>query len=199
MDQHGVKRAAKVIAWVQSGYSMPAPSLVKWSVLARYGDPSGVWVETGTYFGDTTAYLARTARKVVTIEPDQQLAERAAARFANQSNVVVLHGTSEEVLPGLLRDLDGPVSFWLDGHFSGGVTFQGPVDTPIGAELAEIERYLEGVSSANILVDDFRCFDPENPDYRAYPPKQWLVDWAVRNGLRWTVEQDIFIAQRVSP
>jgi hypothetical protein len=194
-----VKLTAKLMSWMRSDFAVPTPQLVKWSVLKRYGDPRGVWVETGTYVGDTTAYLAKTALRVVTIEPDPALAERATTRFKTTVNVTVVEGSSEIALPAVLRNLNGPVSFWLDGHYSGGITYKGAVDTPISSELAAIESYLHGVSSANILVDDFRCFDPDNPDYRGYPRKEWLVDWAVRNRLRWTVEQDIFIAQRISP
>ena len=51
-----------------------------------------------------------------------------------------MQGTSEVQLPKILDRLDGAVSFWLDGHFSAGVTFQGDQDTPIREELATHDR-----------------------------------------------------------
>lgn len=47
---------------------------------------------------------------------------------------------------------------------------------------------------ATVLVDDFRCFDPANPEYATYPRRVWLVEWAERNDLSWTIEHDIFAA-----
>jgi prepilin-type processing-associated H-X9-DG protein len=42
----------------------------------------------------------------------------------------------------ILNKLDGPVNyFWLDGHFSGDITFQGESISPIIKELNLIEKY----------------------------------------------------------
>jgi hypothetical protein len=48
-----------------------------------------------------------------------------------------------------------PALFWLDGHYSGGVTARGESDTPIYAELVHVL----GSSHKNVIViDDARCF-----------------------------------------
>ena len=50
-----------------------------------------------------------------------------------------------------------PVLFWLDGHYSGGDTAKGELDTPVSVELDSI---LESpVKGHVILIDDARCFD----------------------------------------
>ena len=180
--------------WKERQCCLPAPSLVKWAVLERYGHCRGTWVETGTFLGDTTAHLARQAAHIYSIEPGPALAARAKQRFQSQRNVTIVQGTSEDVLDGIVADLRGPASFWLDGHFSAGITFQGPADTPIREELATIERHLGHLAPVTVLVDDVRCFDPDNSEYATYPPREWLVDWAVRNHLKWTIEHDIFVA-----
>ena len=41
-------------------------------------------------------------------------------------------------VPELVRQLDGPALFWLDGHYSGGDTAKGELDTPVSAELESI-------------------------------------------------------------
>jgi hypothetical protein len=107
-----------------------------------------------------------------------------------------MHGTSETILPGLLKDLRGKVCFWLDGHASGGVTFQGVSSTPIMNELREIEASLPNFSSIVVLVDDMRCFDPSIPMYADYPPRSKLVEWAEKNELTWNIEHDVFVARR---
>lgn len=184
--------------WRRRGFAMPAPQDVKWAVLARYGIADGAWVETGTYLGDTTEVLARKARHVWSIEPEPTLAADAASRFAADSKVTIVNGTSEEMLEDVLDQVsDGPISLWLDGHYSAGVTFKGESDTPIQMELELVERRMANWSSSVVvLVDDVRCFDPSDPLFAGYPPREWLVEWAVRNGMTWTIEHDIFVARR---
>ena len=130
------------------------------------------------------------------IEPMPELAQAAVERFHDQANVTILQGLSEDCLPELLASVQGPVSFWLDGHFSAGNTFQGPSDTPIRAELAAIEPNLSRWETVTVLVDDVRCFDPSNPHFADDPTRGWLVDWADRHGLKWIFEHDIFIARK---
>jgi hypothetical protein len=185
----------KVLAkWEQRGFAMPAPKRVKWSVLRRHGRATDTWIETGTYRGDTTAWLAKEAAHVWSIEPEPTLAKAAMERFADNDKVTIAEGLSEDRLPEILAQVEGPVSFWLDGHFSAGVTHRGPADTPIREELAAIEEHLPRLGQVRVLVDDLRCFEPSNPAWAAYPTRGWLVAWAERNQLNWTIEHDIFAA-----
>lgn len=184
--------------WVARGYEAPSPSWIKRSVLLRLGAKNSTWVETGTFMGDTTALLAAESNAVYTIEPERSLFERAEARFSGDSRVHVIHGLSESVFPTLLPTLNGRVNFWLDGHYSGGITHQGPTDCPVRDELANIEKNLVHFESVTVLIDDIRCFDPSVPLYADYPSIDYLVDWARRNGLRWHIEHDIFVAKSPS-
>jgi hypothetical protein len=193
---HEWKKAMR--EWERRRYEAPSPPEVKRVVLVRNGAEDATWVETGTYLGDTAAFLARHARAVVTIEPEPELFRRAAQRFAGQPKVRVVNGTSEAVLPGLLPELQGPVCFWLDGHYSAGITFRGAQDTPIQQELATIEGHLSRLGSVVVLVDDIRMFTDVARD-PAYPPLGVLVEWAARNGLDWHIEHDIFVARRGAP
>ena len=181
--------------WVARGYESPSPSWIKRGVLLRLGAKNATWVETGTFLGDTSALLAPGSNAVYTIEPDRALFERAQARFNGDSRIHVIHGLSEDVLPRLLATLNGKVNFWLDGHYSGGITHQGPTDCPVREELASIEANLSRFESVTVLIDDIRCFDPSNPLFADYPDLNYLVDWARKNGLRWHIEHDIFVAR----
>jgi hypothetical protein len=121
------------------------------------------FVETGTYLGDTLAHLAQDDRiSCFSIELDTKFYKSASHRFRNWANIRVFHGDSGDVLPVIMEELLGPTLFWLDGHYSGGITAKGEMDTPISKELQTI------LDSSNkdhvILIDDARCFDGTN-DY----------------------------------
>jgi hypothetical protein len=181
--------------WADREFAAPSPHFVKHKVLLRNGLPDATWVETGTYMGDTTGVLSKVAKMVYSIEPDPALFSQAEQKFSNTSNVKLIKGLSEDVFPTLLPTITGNVCFWLDGHYSGDVTFQGPQDTPIVDELTAIERNMTKVSKIVVMVDDVRLFDPKNPEFAAYPPVDLLVDWARKHNLTWHIEHDIFIAK----
>lgn len=191
-----LKRSYLYGKWISSRYPVPAPQIVKLGVLTRYGHPSGIWVESGTFLGDTTRVLARHADRVFTIEPSPELATRARRRLVGLRNVEVLEGRSEDVMPTLVGQLSGTVSFWLDGHTSGGFTYAGESATPIRDELSTIAHYLDRFDKVTVLVDDFRGFGGRFDDDGAYPARSTLVRWADTHSLNWTVEHDIFVAWR---
>lgn len=164
-------------------------------VLFRHSSPRGTWIETGTYFGDTTFKLGQAGATVYSIEADSVLAKKAQARFQRYQNISVLEGDSAALLGGLLETIQGPVNFWLDGHFSGGITHQADVDTPIRSELDSIQRNCQSLGEIAVLIDDFRCFTSTHAEYSDYPDQNFLVDWAQSMGLWWTVEHDIFVAK----
>jgi len=167
----------------------------KQKILLRNGLGDATWVESGTYMGDTTSVLSKVARVVYSIEPEPALFSKAEQRFSNTSNVQIIKGLSEEVFPKLLPTISGDVCFWLDGHYSAGITFKGPQDTPILDELAVIGRHIAQMNKIVVMIDDVRCFDPRNPEFSAYPPVDVLVDWARKHNLAWHIEYDIFIAK----
>jgi hypothetical protein len=182
------------IEWAKRKFAAPSPTYVKNDVILRNGIPGATWVETGTYKGDTSALLASHAKMVYTIEPAEQLYLDARERFRDTSNVEVINGMSEQVFPTLLGRLNGPVNFWLDGHYSTGVTFQGPKDCPLVEELDSIEKNLKNFSQVVILIDDVRyCANPEVHQFSGYPKLDVMVEWARKNGLFWHIEHDTMV------
>ncbi len=115
-----------------------------------------VFVESGTYIGDSTAIAATCFKEVHTIELGQQLYQAAKERFRNQANVHLYLGDSSKVLDKILKTLKGNILFWLDGHYSGGNTALGDSNTPILQELAAIKNC--GITDSIILIDDMRLF-----------------------------------------
>ncbi len=180
--------------WAAREYIAPSPQSVKSLCLLRNNLPNSTWVETGTYYGDTSDLLSRHAIKVITIEPEPSLFAKALNRFSSQSNVTVLNGISEEILPKILPSLDGNICFWFDGHYSAGETFAGPNDCPLIEELESIAQNIDRFDAVSILIDDIRlCSKPHA--YGTYPSLDYLVDFARSKNLDWYIEHDIFIAK----
>lgn len=153
----------------------------KWAVLSSRGNPGGVWVESGTFLGDMTQRIVGVADRVISIEPQRQLAEAARARFESEPRIEIICDTSESALPAVLRNIEkGPVTFWLDGHFSRKDTFRGAVPCPVLIELEAIEAHLERLRPVTILIDDMRFFGRE----RGWPSVADLEQWAARTALR---------------
>src|ERR1035437_4804627 len=170
--------------WENRKYAPPSPSHIKRNILCQKGTPNAIWIETGTFMGDTSAFLAQHAKLVYTIEPDNSLYNRAILRFGSNSKIKPIHGISEQIFPTLLPILTGPINFWLDGHFSGGFTHKGPTDCPIHDELISIQKNLSHFEKVVILIDDVRCFNPSIKEYSDYPDINFLVDWAKNNNMK---------------
>ncbi len=183
------------INWGERGYAAPSPHFIKQAVLLRNAFSNAQWVETGTFLGQTTKELSKHGSFVFSIEPEPTLYENAIRHFKTYPNVKILKGLSEEVFPSLLPCLSGKINFWLDGHYSAGITHKGPQDTPIIDELAHISNNLHRFDKVCVMIDDIRCFNPELDDYSSYPSLNALVDWANQNSLSWHIEHDIFIAK----
>jgi len=181
--------------WESRGYSLPVPRDVKEAVILRNGIAGGTWIETGTHLGDTAELLATVADQVHTIEPAKELFEKARIRLSHLRNVIVHLGTSEDTLEPILQKTQGNVTFWLDGHYSAGVTFKGKSDTPILEELNLIAKYRSQFQGIAVLIDDVRCFNPQLTEFSEYPAKAFLVNWSLEQKLAWTIEHDIFIAR----
>lgn len=191
-----IQKISAMRSWKRGGYLNNAPQNVKESVFRNYGIPNAAWVETGTYYGTSTKFFIKNFPHVYSIEPSLELYQLAATRFKGL-NVTFFNDVSENVLPELLPKLNGNLNFWLDGHFSAGVTFKGDKDCPVEDELNAIEKSIDNFDRLTILIDDVRCFLPSSSaQYTDYPSIDFLVDWARKLNMRWRIEHDIFIMQK---
>lgn len=181
--------------WKNRGFLGNSPQFVKEKILTTYGIPNATWVESGTFVGTTTEFLRKRSPQIHTIEPSRTLYEIASQRFKGK-NVTLHNGVSEYVLPQVLKELRGDVNFWLDGHYSGGETFEGSSRCPVPEELKAIETHLSNFSNLAILIDDVRCFVSSSSEFSSYPSLDFLVDWANRNKMKWNIVHDIFVIYR---
>jgi hypothetical protein len=112
--------------------------------------PSAI-VETGTYRGTTTEFLADTGLPIYSIESDRRNYGFARARLWRRRNVSLFCGDSRETLHKLI---DGPLHplasssslfFYLDAHWND--------DLPLAGEL---ELVFGHCSAAVVMIDDFQ-------------------------------------------
>ncbi len=149
------------------------PSLATQQLVRKYATNYGaeILIETGTFRGDMVAAQKNVFRKIYSVEIDRALAEKAQRRFANQEHITIYHGNSAEVLPDILKQVDGVSLFWLDAHYSGGITGKTYTNTPI---MHELEIIFEQCSYDKIfLIDDARHFVGKN----GYPTIEELKDY----------------------
>lgn len=129
---------------------------------------AATFVETGTHRGDTAAWAAKHFSRVITVEAAEAIYEQALAAHGELPNVEFVFGDSRATLRGLVPTLDGSAIFWLDSHWSGGLTYGQGDECPLLDELAAI------VASPHphaILIDDARLFESAPP--RPHDPAQW--------------------------
>jgi hypothetical protein len=172
------------------------PFDIRAKVLRCNSLPDAIWIETGTYLGETTILLSQLATVVYSIEPGPKLFADALEQFKHDANVKIINGLSEDVLPKLLPTLDGNICFWLDGHYTDELTHKGPQDTPIIDELACIGDNISRMSNVVVMIDDIHLFNGKTHIYGTYPPIETVMDWALDRNLAWHIEHDIFIAKK---
>jgi len=159
------RQEQKIIKWDKSGRPVPPPHIIKQQTLRCYAKSFGlkILVETGTYYGDMVEAMKGDFDRIFSIELSKELYERARERFRGETNIELIQGDSGIELANLINRIDQPTLFWLDSHYSAGVTAKGDTDTPIYEELAHIFNAQD--KGHVIIIDDARCFgaDPAYP------------------------------------
>lgn len=129
---------------------------------------SNVFVETGTYHGDTSRWATNYFETVHTIEREANLYEQYSSQLEQLKGVKTYLGNSRDVLPQIVNDLqDKKALYWLDGHWSGGETAGEDDECPLLDELAS----LSGRPDDIIMIDDARLFLCAPP--QPHDPYQW--------------------------
>lgn len=152
------------ISWKRRGEILPPPHQVKQLIIQHYRKAyeCRVLVETGTYRGDMIMVQIGNFEKIFSIELSHTLAKEAQDRFAAFEHIEIIQGDSSKELASIVKRLGQRSLFWLDGHYSAGVTARGEKDCPIFEELEQV--FSNGELDHIILIDDARDFIGEN-DY----------------------------------
>lgn len=133
-----------------------------------------VFIETGTYLGNTSRWASKHFKEVYTIELSKELFAAAEHNLKNCSNVKVFQGNSVDVIPGILDDVGSRSALiWLDAHFSGDKTSGGQAESPLSKELKIL---MKKKNLFHILIDDARfILSPLSSDPSEYPSLAELV------------------------
>lgn len=178
----GQKKLLEV--WKKNGCPNPPPPIVKQHTVAEYQNKFGftTLVETGTFMGDMVEAQKKKFQKIISIELDVDLFKRAKKRFKNNKNVIIVQGDSGQVLPHILKDINEPAIFWLDGHYSAGMTAKGDKECPI---FEEIDAIFNSRTFSNVLlIDDARCFNGTGD----YPTIEKLTEYIISKNEKYKVE-----------
>lgn len=181
-------------AWERQGRPAPPPHIVKEELIRDYAKTfhTDILIESGTYLGDMVHAMKNSFSRIISFELDQTLAAKARQRFAKDDHIEIVQGDSGKLLGDYLATINEPCLFWLDGHYSGGITAKGALETPIKNELTFI--FSHPVDGHVILIDDARCFTGEND----YPTLEELQNFVaeIKPKHKFTVDYDVI---RVHP
>ncbi len=171
----------------------PMEHIERVAVVKDYAERYSIasFIETGTAEGFMVSHILDTFDMITTIELSGQLYLNAQDRFKAWPNVNCVLGDSADWLPKLVPMYEFPILFWLDGHYSGGNTARGNIDTPIRAEL---EAAVKAPKGSVILIDDARLFggmDDHTEEFKDYPHWREVQEIAKENDFNFRIADDI--------
>jgi len=139
-------------------------SLIKQRTVKRYAKQFSLntLIETGTCGGEMLLATRKIFKEIHSIELSEFLYKFTKKRLAKYKHISLYQGNSSEVLPKLLTNIKQPCLFWLDAHYSGGLTTRGDQETPIMKELVAIFNH--PIDKHVVLIDDAYLFTGEK-DY----------------------------------
>lgn len=156
---------------------------LKQSIVKKYAKKFEikVLIETGTCDGGMLYATRKNFERIFSIEIDEYLHNLSKERLAKYRHISLYKGDSSRVLPEILSRIDKPCLFWLDAHYSGGITAKGSLETPIMSELKHILNHsnLDHV----ILIDDAVMFVGKND----YPKLEEVREFITNERPHWTV------------
>lgn len=152
----------RILLFLSLTLSLPCFAWTTKDVFAKYPNPC--FIETGSYVGDGIQ-AARDARfqEIHSIELSFKYYAHCTQRFSEYPNIHIWQGDSAKVLSNVLKTINTPVTFWLDGHCSFGDTAKGDTMTPILQELESIKKH--PIKTHTILIDDVRLFGTKEFDF----------------------------------
>jgi hypothetical protein len=173
-----IVKALMVALWKLKGKPAPPPHAVKQKMIKTFVSQYkyNVFVETGTYLGAMIRTIQNDFNQVYTVELSPELHARAVETFKQYPYIHCLQGDSGIVLHNLVPEIKEGAIFWLDGHYSGGITALGDKVCPVYEELDAIITHDH--FNHIILIDDARLFLNRE---QGYPTVEEVKEYVNRN------------------
>lgn len=131
-------------------------------------------IETGSYLGEGICkFLYIGFERIVSIEIDKKLFEHCKKRFKRYKSVEMVHDNSVDFLRRNIEQIPNEVLFFLDAHFSGGVTSHADgQEVPL---IEELEIILSGFmgDTCSIIIDDADYFSEDEKDFAGEDYEWW--------------------------
>lgn len=146
-------------------------------LMKPYAKASDVFVETGTFHGDTTRMAVDMGyESVYSIECNENFYNENVERFKDDENVTLVHGDSAEEIAGIIEGIDKKITFWLDAHFmwmdpnQNIENYPDGGNVPLAKELQQIKDH--PIKNHIILIDDIPHLNNLAPrgNNGEYPP-----------------------------
>jgi len=167
---------------------------IKHKVVTNYGKRFSIntLIETGTCVGAMIYAARKKFKKIYSIELSKKLYNFVRKRFAKYDYINLYQGESSEILPKILVNINNACVFWLDAHYSGGITVKGESETPIMKELNVI--FDHPIKNHVILIDDANLFVGK----RDYPTIDQLRKFIYRRrpDLKLSIKYDVIRIHR---
>ena len=129
----------------------PKETAIKLAKIAQ----ANTFIETGTYYGGTAKWAADEFREIHTIELSEKIYNMVKDELSTKGNITLYLGDSRNQLPNILKNKSENIFFWLDGHYSGGITAGKEYPCPL---INELEIILKRDNDDIILIDDARLY-----------------------------------------
>lgn len=135
-------------------------STKKLSLFQQHLNPC--FAETGSCEGDgIRTALQAGFNNVISIELLLSSYNYCFSLFKDDVRVKLYTGDSAFILWDIIKGIDCCITFWLDGHSSGGSP-KGHVSSPLIYELEQIKKH--PIKNHTILIDDLRSWSRGNPE-----------------------------------
>ena len=152
--------------------SVVPPHFIKFRIIKEYKNRLNlnIIIETGTYLGDTIDKGKHCFKEIYSIELNDYLFNKARTKYSRFDNIHIIKGDSVKALPEIVAKLSKAALFWLDAHYSGGITGGNVELSPI---VKEVECILKQHEHGHVLlIDDANMFIGE----KGYPNIEFLKE-----------------------
>lgn len=124
--------------------------------------PNKYLLESGSYLGEGISDALNCGfSTVISFEVKEDLYDHCIKKFRGNPKVKLVLGSTANLLYDVIKDIDEPITFWLDGHYSCGITgYDKDCISPLVKELEQIKRH--HIKTHTIMIDDRRLLKPSN-------------------------------------
>jgi hypothetical protein len=183
------KNTRDLRAYADNPTTLLPPNAIKRLVILEAFERLGqeIFVETGTYYGETTRLLSQAAKRVLTVELSPTHYS-IALRTSKRPNIELTLGDSREFLRRVTPQLRGKICFFLDAHPTNPETTpEGEIDIPI---LEELRIVTASPQTSLIIIDDAVGGE-------GYPSIDAVRNFANRSGYTFSLSHNMMFLEKL--